>query len=251
MSPAKLMRFDLLKHGAYAGGPGAAKPQIAWLATRQRRGLTSLGRSIIHASGEALGLPDDPEHRELGDTPIIMGSAYGELDIALELMATGRQQTSSSPIRFRNSVHNATPGLMTISAQSSAPAMSVAAGDDTFAMLVLEAAAQLHAPHTGPVLLIMAHCSPGPEFARATRGRPGAVALLLARSSEHGANNAGSIGSVEVEVEAVEMSTSSAVNLAPRDPMAEAWELSRSIQAGKRSSISLGGSLCVTYSPRA
>lgn len=251
MSTTELMRFDLLRHGAYAGGPDAEKPQISWLAARQRRGLTSLARAIIHASGEALGLPGDPERHELGDTPIIMGSPYGELEVALELMAMGRGQESSSPIRFRNSVHNATTGLMTISAQSRAPAMSLAAGDDTFAMLLLEAAGQVHAPEASPVLLIMAHFQPGAEFASPTTTSPGAIALLLAPIHENGANNAGCIGGLDLHLEGLEISTSSALKLAPRDPMAAAWELSRSIQAAKSGSISPGGSLCVKYSPRA
>jgi len=76
---------------------------------------------------------------ELSRLQIVVGSAFGELATLVAMLDERERDGVLSPLRFQNSVHNAAAGLLSIAHANKAPAMSLAAGNDTAAMVLLEA----------------------------------------------------------------------------------------------------------------
>lgn len=84
----------------------------------------------------------------------VFASAHGDLPIVDYLCATlATDPMQLSPTRFHHSVHNAAAGYWSIATHDTAPASAIAAGDETFAAGLLEAATQACAEHR-PVLLV-------------------------------------------------------------------------------------------------
>ena len=70
---------------------------------------------------------------------VVVGSAFGELTTLVEMLEERERDGLLSPLRFQNSVHNSAAGQLSIAHKNKAPAMSLAAGNDTVAMVLLEA----------------------------------------------------------------------------------------------------------------
>ena len=70
---------------------------------------------------------------------VVVGSAFGELTTLVEMLEERERDGLLSPLRFQNSVHNSAAGQLSIASKNKAPAMSMAAGNDTVAMVLLEA----------------------------------------------------------------------------------------------------------------
>ena len=85
----------------------------------------------------------------------MFASAHGELAIVDYLCATlASDPLSLSPTRFHHSVHNAAAGYWGIATPSVGPSTSIAAGDDSFVLGLVEAATQVVADDR-PVLLVV------------------------------------------------------------------------------------------------
>ncbi|MET0287513.1 MAG: beta-ketoacyl synthase chain length factor [Polyangiales bacterium] len=112
---------------------------LALLERTLRRGLSEVTKLFMHAAKLAL----DAAGTDARTMPVIFGSAFGEIAVAEALLAEAYDRDASSPARFRNSVHNTAPGLLSISQKNTAPCTAIAAGWDTVAMGLLEARAQL------------------------------------------------------------------------------------------------------------
>ena len=69
----------------------------------------------------------------------VVGSAFGELATLVEMLDERERDGLLSPLRFQNSVHNSAAGHLSIAHRNKTPAMSLAAGNDTVAMVLLEA----------------------------------------------------------------------------------------------------------------
>ena len=76
---------------------------------------------------------------ELSRLRIVVGSAFGELATMVSMLEERERDGLLSPLRFQNSVHNAASGHLSIAHTNKSPAMSLAAGNDTVAMVLLEA----------------------------------------------------------------------------------------------------------------
>ncbi len=88
------------------------------------------------------------------DLPSVFASVGGEIQVTDALcLALSEQQALISPTQFHNSVHNTTAGYWGILHQCYQPATAIAAVDDTFAMGLLEAWAQLQ-QQPGDLLLV-------------------------------------------------------------------------------------------------
>ncbi len=160
-------------------GPRLAlqKPDLSLLERTLRRGLSDVTRLFMHASRLALA---DAE-ADAGQMHVVFGSAYGELGTAEALMSQAVEENSASPARFRHSVHNAAPGLLSISAHNRLPSTAIAAGWDTVAMGLIEATAQLRSG-AQRVLLVFAE-EPVPEALSPEHAHgPLAVALVLSQT---------------------------------------------------------------------
>lgn len=127
------------------------KPDLGLLAPSLRRGLSDVTRLFMHTAQAALldaQCGADQVH-------VVFASAFGEIGAAEKLIAQAYDENTSSPARFRNSVHNTAAGLLSISAKSLLPSTAIAAGWDTVAMGLLEASSLLDAS-ARPVLLVFA-----------------------------------------------------------------------------------------------
>jgi hypothetical protein len=116
---------------------------------------------------------------ELSRASIVLGSAFGELTAAVEMIRSFREgEGIPSPTRFHNSVHNTPVAYLSIATENRGMATAIAAGDETPAMGLLEALTVLE-ERGGAVLLALAdEAVPQPLAARRAY-ESGAVALLL------------------------------------------------------------------------
>lgn len=92
---------------------------------------------------------------DAASSPLVFGSAYGEMATTIQLLDVQAATGQSSPLRFQHSVHNTAAGILSIATQNSGFSTSVAAGMDTTAMALLEAMVVLkHAGCTEVALLV-------------------------------------------------------------------------------------------------
>ncbi len=70
---------------------------------------------------------------------IVVGSAFGELTTLVAMLDERERDGLLSPLHFQNSVHNAAAGQLSIAHGNKTPSTSLAAGNDTVAMVLLEA----------------------------------------------------------------------------------------------------------------
>lgn len=163
--------------GALPIGEPLPKLDLTLLERTLRRGLSDVTRLFMHAARLALA----DARVEAAQVQVIFASAYGEIATAEALLAEAHDANASSPARFRNSVHNTATGLLSISAQNRLPCTALAAGGDTVAMGLLEAAAQL-AAGAERLLLVFAEERVPPAISLEHLHEPLAVALVLGRA---------------------------------------------------------------------
>jgi len=87
--------------------------------------------------------------------PIVVGSAFGELATTMDILRDIAGDGVVSPTSFQNSVHNSAAGYLSIAHDNRTASTSIAAGNDTVAMVLLEAMTIL-ATRGGEVLAIVA-----------------------------------------------------------------------------------------------
>jgi len=151
--------------------PGADAPpsrQTGRLRRRQSLLIGMVAEVAAQASAEA-GV-------SLGRVPIVVGSAFGELETTIEMLNEIDGDGLPSPIRFQHSVHNSAVGTLSIAQRNQAPSSSLAAGNDTVAMVLLEAMTQLAAG--GGEVLAVVEDEPLPE-ALVPRSEAAAVSAAL------------------------------------------------------------------------
>jgi hypothetical protein len=163
--------------GALPVGEPLPKLDLTLLERTLRRGLSDVTRLFMHAAQCALV----DACVDAGQVQVIFASAYGEIATAEALLAEAHDADASSPARFRHSVHNTATGLLSISAKNRLPCTAVAAGGDTVAMGLLEAAAQL-ATGAERMLLVFAEERVPPAISLEHPHDPLAVAFVLARA---------------------------------------------------------------------
>jgi hypothetical protein len=116
---------------------------------------------------------------DLSRVPLILGSAYGEIVVAVEMMREfGGPAALPSPTRFHNSVHNAAAAYLSIATGNRGFSTALAAGTATPAAAVLEAVALL-GECGGEVLLVLLDEPPPDPFARAEPYPAAAAAFCL------------------------------------------------------------------------
>jgi len=164
-----------------AGQPvaGADAPNAAGQ-TKMRRRSSLLMNMVADVAAQASAQADLP----LSRLRIVVGSAFGELATMVEMLDEREGDGLLSPLRFQNSVHNAAAGSLSIAHGNKLPAMSLAAGNQTVAMVLLEAMTLL-ALGGGEVIAIVAD-EPLPLAIRPGR-RATAVAAALVLGADTGA----------------------------------------------------------------
>ena len=157
-------------------GAGADAPNAA-VQAKMRRRSSLLMNMVADVAAQASAQADVP----LSRLRIVVGSAFGELGTMVEMLDEREGDGLLSPMRFQNSVHNAAAGQLSIAHRNKQPAMSLAAGNDTAAMVLLEAMTLL-ALGGGEVIAIIAD-EPLPQSIR-----PGHHAIAVAAALVLGAD---------------------------------------------------------------
>lgn len=161
--------------GTLAIANTADSPPVDFVPALQRRRLSQLSRLALATAHACAG--------EQQNLSTVFASRHGELHRTARLLADLAQREPLSPMAFSLSVHNTASGLYAINAGNTAPSTAVAAGADTLAMALLEAAGQLL--QREQVLLVYAE-EPLPVIYRDAPGAtdtatPFSLALLLGR----------------------------------------------------------------------
>jgi len=124
-----------------------------------RRRASSLSRMAAAVAGQAA----HQASVDLSRVPLILGSAYGEIAAAVEMMREfGGPTALPSPTRFHNSVHNAAAAYLSIATGNRGFTNALSAGTATPAMAVLEAVALLEAIGGDALLVLLDEPPPGP-----------------------------------------------------------------------------------------
>ncbi|WP_005036035.1 beta-ketoacyl synthase chain length factor [Holophaga foetida] len=116
------VQFINIAHGA---------PDVAFVEPMTRRRLGRLARALIHCAAR---VAPPREHR------MVFASRHGDCERTQGLMKEVAEGVSLSPASFSLSVHNATAGQWSLMKGNQGPCSALAAGPDTFAMGLLEAA---------------------------------------------------------------------------------------------------------------
>lgn len=140
---------------AWASGEGSAasgEPPSVLLAASLRRRASALTRMVAEVANQAA----DQAAVDLALMPLVLGSVLGELRCATDIIASFRDEGGlPSPTKFHNSVHNTAIGYLSIATGNRLGATAVAAGPDTVAVALLEAA-MLVQEGGGTALLVLA-----------------------------------------------------------------------------------------------
>jgi hypothetical protein len=205
------------------------KLDLSLLAPALRRGLSDPTRLFLHVARGAIERACVPA----AQLHVVFASAFGEIVAAEKLMAQAFADNSSSPARFRHSVHNTAAGLFSISTQNRLPATAIAAGWDTPAMGLLEASALLAHGGADHVLLVYVE-EPVPEALSAEHGYP-AIAAGFVLAPSPSAQTRGQIGHLRRERDAPQGAELPAVWL--NHPLSPCVALCRALSA--RASVTL------------
>ncbi|MGI5860849.1 MAG: beta-ketoacyl synthase chain length factor [Myxococcales bacterium] len=165
----------------YAGGVGLwtagyAGPE-AWIARAPDAAVTAPASALLPAAlkrrsslltrmaVEALAQAAASGGADLATVPTVWGSAYGEIETTIAMLEMMREPDGlPSPTRFHNSVHNTASGTASIAGKNRSMSTSIAAGRETVAMGLVEAAALL-AERGGDAVLVLFDEPPPAPFA--------------------------------------------------------------------------------------
>jgi hypothetical protein len=136
--------------GLWRPMPGAETPPPR-LPPRLRRRASLLINMVAEVGAQAT----EPVGASMAMLPIVVGSAFGELGTMMELLRDLEGDGAVSPTQFQSSVHNSAAGYLSIAHGNRVSSTSLAAGDDTLGVVLLEAFTLL-ALRGGRVLAVVA-----------------------------------------------------------------------------------------------
>lgn len=157
--------------------PDTDRPPCAILDARIGRYTSLVTRISVEVATQACAGSQDC----LRQVATLFGSAYGEVQIAFELLDMIALEGVASPARFMNSVHNTASGHVSISAGNTNFSSTLASGTRTFAMCLLEAWAWLETD--GRSIVVVVADEPLPEHLESV-GRYDALGVAFHLASE-------------------------------------------------------------------
>ena len=229
------MSAPLYVRGAAAWHGERARPAAALMPPRMRGRASPLTAMLAQVVQEAThGAGVDP-----ATLPSVFGSAYGEMAttgaLLAQLWAAGG---ALSPAKFQASVHNTAAAQLSIALHNPRFTTSIAAGYDTVAMSLVEAAAWL-ARHPGQVLVACADEAPSAELQPGVDYPPLAAAFVLDNVSGPGLARLELLSELNVEPGAK-----------PREnPVAGAVRLASAVLAARRTTVTLHAGYAVRVEP--
>jgi len=140
-----------------------------------RRRASPLSCMVASAAGEAVAQAG----AALSELPFVLASAYGEIGISVEMMASFEEPEGlPSPTRFHNSVHNTAAAYVSIATQNRGFSTALSAGEETVAATLCEAVALLHEDVPALVVTFADEPTP-PPFDRCRPPYAAAAAALV------------------------------------------------------------------------
>jgi beta-ketoacyl synthase-like protein len=140
---------------AWRATDGEAAPHVAFIDPQIRRRLSLLDRIALHVAHACV--------RPGEEVRTLFASRHGELTRSAELLEELARGEMPSPMAFSLSVLNAAIGLYGIARKDRSASSALAAGEETFPMALVEAAAQAWDGGDGAVVLTYAD-EPPPEL---------------------------------------------------------------------------------------
>ncbi len=128
-----------------------ADPPCAGIPSLALRGTGPCTRIAVEVALQAMRAAG----ADLVTTPTVFASSLGEIQTAVVLIDLVDTTGASSPIRFKNSVHNSSGGNFAVALHNRAFSTSLSGGHDLVAMALLEAWGWLDA-HGGDVVVAFA-----------------------------------------------------------------------------------------------
>lgn len=147
-SPGLASRADVREWLAADSAPGdpADRPDVRFVPAMLRRRLKRMARMQVSVARQCLGDEDS--------FPMVFASRDGEIHRTADLLTDLLRDGDMSPAGFSLSVHNSASGVFSIARRDPTATTTVAAGEDTLPMAVLEALAQLRC--AGPPRVLVA-----------------------------------------------------------------------------------------------
>ena len=140
--------------------PAVVKPACALVGSRLKRGSSRFANML----GEVVERSAAQAHLPVGEVPTFYGSSLGEIETMVTLLRMLYEEEGKlSPTRFKNSVHNAASGLVSIATQNTSFSTAIAGGDRSFETTLLEAWAFLEV-EGGSAIVAVADDAPPPPL---------------------------------------------------------------------------------------
>jgi hypothetical protein len=145
---------------------GETVPALPEMPAMARRRVNTLGRMALQVAYWS-------QEQPAPDVPVVLASRYGDLERSLALLADMAAQEPMSPTGFGLSVHNAIGALYSIARGDRGNYIAVAAGADSAAVGVVEAAGLL--ADGAPEVLLLCYDSPLPGAYSVFQDEPAAT----------------------------------------------------------------------------
>jgi len=173
------LRVEDWRASCVARAPSSA-PTLAPLPALLRRRVSAVGQEALQA---AWTLQPPPAAR------FVFCSRHGEFDRTLRLLKALATREELSPADFNLSVANALAGLLAIASKNTAGHTAIAAGDDSFAFGLLEAATCLASRSDEQVLLVYFDDPLPAEYSELADGQQSATVLAALLGQPRGAGD--------------------------------------------------------------
>jgi len=158
--------------------PAVVKPACRLVGARLKRGSSRFANML----GEVVDQAASDGGADVATVPTVYGSSLGEIETMVTLLRMlYEEQGKLSPNRFKNSVHNAASGLVSIGTGNTSFSTAIAGGDRSFEVSLLEAWALL-AERGGAVVVAVADDAPPEPLDQL--GDYGALAVGLCLSAD-------------------------------------------------------------------
>ncbi|WP_052141197.1 beta-ketoacyl synthase chain length factor [Pseudoalteromonas piratica] len=123
-------------------------PQLDWVPAMQRRRLSHYAKMALFVAANSAKAYDGKS------LPVVYASQHGDFHRTSSILKDLAEGEVVSPTSFGLSVHNAVVGLYSILTKNQQPMNSIAAGENTLLMALIEAYVQLNKADTEQVLVV-------------------------------------------------------------------------------------------------
>lgn len=179
---SQIIRFRIEQWQTWpAADESSTAPALAHVPSRLRRRLDPLGKIAAHLAGACL-------HDETA-TPLVFASRHGALQRTVTLLEQLAQREPLSPTAFSLSVHNSTPGILSMARRDRSAVTAISASDHSLSAALIEAYGQLFAgaPRVCVVYADLPICAPYRDPLNVPSSAQG-IGLLL--TNAHSADSA-------------------------------------------------------------